>query len=348
MFASSAALGPRLKALIVLGATTLLACSTPEPWPLLPQGSRATASPAPVVSREAAPSSEAPSPERASPAAQPASKTQERTRARPARKGPKAAQAHYLQGAALCRGGRHREAIQRYENAIEFDPEHSGAIHGRGNCRLKVWELLPGVLDLSRALELDPRLSARIYQRIQQTRFRFYLVRTIQELDRRVKERPRASHVVFLRGLYRMVLVDGWEGQREDLLLGIADFKRCLELNPKHVTAFLYSGFLWAHLGAQDSRTRERCYAQARASYKRALELDPRSELAHYFQALLASRCSGEAKGSAEARRLRLISLAELKLAFKFGYKGRERIRYEAGFDPIRQLPAFKRLLADR
>ena len=62
----------------------------------------------------------------------------------------------------------------------------------------------------------------------------------------------------------------------EELELGISDFNRCLELNPVHVTAFLYRGFLYFKMGTRaDPSERQAWYDKAMVDYKHALELDP-------------------------------------------------------------------------
>lgn len=264
-------------------------------------------------------------------------------------------------------------AIRRFDRAAELDPASYEAIYERGTCYLKIGNFVPGILDFSRALELNPRIVDEVYNKVYQICYVVDLNRVITELNKIVADHPK-SYVVFLRGFFYVAKLEFKRVAREDIEAGIADFDRCLELNPKHVTALLYRGFLFSRLakrlraaagqpvkGKQDEwaleedpstgrlTLPEEIYSRAMADYKRALELDPGSGISHYLQALYWSVRSVEADltaPEAEARRRR--ALEKLADAFEAEFKGYERIRNEKGFAAIRGLPEFKKLMAGK
>ena len=252
------------------------------------------------------------------------------------------------QGRALRDRLNYSEAIKRFDRAIELDPKNDKAYYDRGTCYLKIGNFVPGILDFSRALELNPRIADQVYNKVYQISYVVDLNRVITELNKIVSDHPNVSYVVFLRGFFYVAKTEFKQVSREDLELGIADFVRTLELNPTHVTALLYRGFLWMKMAGRESDLKERdaCYARAMKDYEDALVLDPESGISHYLQALLWSVRSAEegiSEEEAEARRKR--SLAELKKSFDSEFKGYERIRNERGFAPVKDLPEFKQLM---
>ena len=143
------------------------------------------------------------------------------------------------------------EAIKHFDRAIELDPLFDEAFYDRGTCYLKIGNFVPGILDFSRALELNPRIADQVYNKVYQISYVVDLNRVITELNKIVSDHPNVSYVVFLRGFFYVAKTEFKQVSRDDLDLGIADFNRCLELNPTHVTALLYRGFLYFKIAAK-------------------------------------------------------------------------------------------------
>jgi tetratricopeptide (TPR) repeat protein len=174
------------------------------------------------------------------------------------------------------------------------------------------------------------------------------LNRVITELNKIVSDHPDVSYVIFLRGFFYVAKTEFKKFEQSDLDQGIADFNRCLELNPDHVTAFLYRGFLFFKMAglATDPETKEEHYQTAMDDYTYALELDPVSGISHYLQALLWSvRSADEHRTEEEATEMRATAIAELRESFECQFKGYERIKSEPGFDAIREDPEFVELM---
>ena len=259
------------------------------------------------------------------------------------------------------------EAIKRLDQAIALDPSHSEAIYTRGNCYLKIGNFVPGILDFSRALELDPRIADQVYNKVYQISYVVDLNRVITELNKIVADHPDKSYVVFLRGFFYVAKTEFKRVGEEDILLGIADFNRCLELNPDHVTAYLYRGSLLSLLGQRRGEpqpkapvkdewdldedpsvdlldSRAECYERALSDYAEALKRDSASGIAHYLRAVLWGRRSQEpGLDPAEVQARQETALQSLRVSFDLEFKGYERVRNEKAFDSIRNLPSSRR-----
>ena len=259
-------------------------------------------------------------------------------------------------------------AIKRFDQAIALDPKSSKAIFARGTCYLKIGNFVPGILDFSRALELDPRIADQVYNKVYQISYVVDLNRVITEMNKIVADHPKVSHVVFLRGFFYVAYTEFKQASDDILLRGIEDFNRCLELNPKHVTAYLYRSFLYSMLGSRRTEpakgapkdewdldedpsgdllsSRSECFARALEDLEQALELDPKSGIAHYLRALHWARRASEAGIDASEQRSRQErALESLRTSFETEFAGFERVRNERAFNSVRGLPEYEELM---
>ncbi|MCO5171490.1 MAG: protein kinase [Planctomycetes bacterium] len=240
------------------------------------------------------------------------------------------------------------DAIKHFDKAIELDGEYSDAYYERGTCYLKIGNFVPGILDFSRALELNPRIADQVYNKVYQISYVVDLNRVITELNKIVSDHPNVSYVIFLRGFFYVAKTEFKKFERSDLDLGIADFNRCLQLNSTHVTAMLYRGFLHYKLASLETEPsgRQAWYDRAMKDYIDALDIDPDSGISHYLQALCWSVMSTEEGLSEEEKVARKKkSIEELRTSFGCEFKGYERIKNEKGFDAVRQDPEFIELM---
>jgi len=239
----------------------------------------------------------------------------------------------------------YREAIELFDVALALDPNNAAGFNERGSAYLKIGNFVPGILDLARSLELDPRRADHVYTKVYQTSFVVDLNRVITELNKVVADHPGEAHAVFLRGLFYVAKVEFKEADLADLGRGVVDFDRCLELNPQFVVARIYRGYLGLQYGGQDPAALQ----AALADFEAAEALDPESPIVPYMRGIYWSLRAGEPGLSPDAfveRRERAIR--ELELAVERGYDASERLRNEPAFEPLRHAPAFERLLESR
>ena len=259
-----------------------------------------------------------------------------------------AAEAELNEGRVLRDRLNYSEAIKHFDRAIELNPGYDEAFYDRGTCYLKIGNFVPGILDFSRALELNPRIADQVYNKVYQISYVVDLTRVITELNKIVSDHPSVSYVIFLRGFFYVAKTEFKRFDQSDLDQGIADFNKCLELNPTHVTAMLYRGFLYYKMAGMQPAgpERQKLFDRAMEDYFAALKDDPESGISHYLQALCwAQRSADETLGAEKQAECKRTSIAELKTAFDNNFKGYERIKNEHGFDPVRQEKEFVDLM---
>ena len=241
----------------------------------------------------------------------------------------------------------YREAVELFDVALTLDPTNATGFNERGSTYLKIGNFVPGILDLARSLELDPRRADQVYTKVYQVSFVVDLNRAITELNEVVADHPEEAHAVFLRGFFYVAKSEYKRAELADLERGIADFDRCLELNPRFVVARIYRGFLAlqrARLGGGEGDPAT--LHAALSDFEAAEALDPESPIVPYMRGIYWSLRAAEPGLTPDAfveRRERAIR--ELELAVERGYDAPERLRSEPAFEPLRDAPAFQRLL---
>ena len=70
-----------------------------------------------------------------------------------------AAEVLYVQAHNLANEGRYDEAIEKYNKAIELNPNYAIAYAGRGQAYFKLGQYDLAIPDLAKAIELDPNLA---------------------------------------------------------------------------------------------------------------------------------------------------------------------------------------------
>ncbi len=240
------------------------------------------------------------------------------------------------------------DAIARYDRATALDPEDADSVYDRGTCYLKIGNFVPGILDFSRALELNPRFADQFYNKVYQVSYVVDLNRVITELNKIVGEFPDVAHVVFLRGFFYLAKTEFKKYDRKDVERGIADFDRTLELAPKHVSALLYRGFLRYKLGLiATGDERGAALEAAVADYEAAEVLDPKSGISHFLMAQIWSVKSEQTDIDEKEKKQRVDnSIRELTISIEEKeFKGFDRIKSDKGFEAVRDDPRVQRLI---
>jgi tetratricopeptide (TPR) repeat protein len=239
------------------------------------------------------------------------------------------------------------DAIAKFDRAIALNPEHSEAFYDRGTCYLKIGNFVPGILDFSRALELNPRFADQFYNKVYQVSYVVDLNRVITELNKIVADHPDVSYVIFLRGFFYVAKTEFKKFDKSDLDSGIRDFDRTLQLNPKHVSAFIYRGFLY-YKGATiaPKEEKQKLFDRAMEDYDAAITRDPESGISHFLKAMCWSVQSQEATAPEEKAKLVDTAIEELRISInEKQFKGFDRIKNDKGFEAIKNEPRVLQLM---
>ncbi|MEZ0230586.1 MAG: tetratricopeptide repeat protein, partial [Planctomycetota bacterium] len=252
------------------------------------------------------------------------------------------------QGKALRDKRNYTDAIAKFDRAIALDPELADAFYDRGTCYLKIGNFVPGILDFSRALELNPRFADQFYNKVYQVSYVVDLNRVITELNKIVADHPDVSYVIFLRGFFYVAKTEFKRYDKADLDNGIRDFDKTLQLNPKHVSAYIYRGFLYykAALIAQGA-DKQKNFEIAMKNYELATERDPKSGIAHFLMAMVWSVKSEDADiDEKEKTSRRDLAVKELTISIEEKeFKGFDRIKNDKGFAAVKDDPRVIKLI---
>jgi tetratricopeptide (TPR) repeat protein len=241
------------------------------------------------------------------------------------------------------------DAISKFDRAIALDPELAEAFYDRGTCYLKIGNFVPGILDFSRALELNPRFADQFYNKVYQVSYVVDLNRVITELNKIVADHPDVSYVIFLRGFFYVAKTEFKRYEKPDLENGIRDFDKTIQLNPKHVSAYIYRGFLYYKAALIEKTPAEKAkdFEIAMKNYETACERDPKSGIAHFLMAMVWSVRSEDSDiDEAEKTKRKDMAMKELTISIEEKeFKGFDRIKNDKGFQAVKDDPRVTKLI---
>jgi tetratricopeptide (TPR) repeat protein len=277
---------------------------------------------------------------------------------------PDFAWSHFNRGRALDQGRKKAEAIAAYTAALERDPEFLPAYVNRAMARLELRQVAAALADFDQALARgrdDAFLHAGRGQALE-------LLHRPQEADEafrkaasraqgasdvvrtrlgwvygfavahRLPDKARAAFDDILRrhpkhpqALYGVAILLVEQGLSEEAL---PLFTRAAEADPAFVDARRGRAVLLARKGQ---------LARAKEDINWCLEKDPSEGVTLYAAACVAARAAEKTSDPGALDQ----ALAFLRKAFDHGY-GQDRAAADPDLAAIRQLPAFRRLLAGR
>lgn len=212
---------------------------------------------------------------------------------------PRFAQAYVNRGYTLHKLGRVEEAVADFTSAIKLDDGIYEAFHNRGACRVFLKDPKGALEDLNRAVELDPNSAYARYYRARAHLFLGDVDRAIEDLSRAIDLDPKHAPALHSRGLihrdrgnpaaaradfeaavasdstfvearYALAMLLKEQDERPAALRQLDGI---LAVNADHVDALVERGLL---------RELHGNLAGAAADFTRALERDPKRELAHF------------------------------------------------------------------
>ncbi|HZV01601.1 MAG TPA: tetratricopeptide repeat protein, partial [Planctomycetota bacterium] len=122
-----------------------------------------------------------------------------------------------------------------------------------------------------------------------------------------------------------------------------------LKLNPKHVSAYIYRGFLY-YKAALIQKDAERLanFEKAMNDYQSAIDKDPKSGIAHFLKAMVWSVRSQDPDATSDTEKTDRInkSFEELRVSIEEkDFKGFDRIKNDKGFEAVKNDPRVQKLI---
>ncbi|MGH1394859.1 MAG: tetratricopeptide repeat protein [Trichormus sp.] len=155
---------------------------------------------------------------------------------------------YYQQGHAAYQVRDYKQAVDKFTQAIQQEPNNSKAYVNRGNARYNLKDYEGALVDYTAALQLNP-----------------------QEIKALVN-----------RGNARYMLAEYSNDPDKEYKLAIADFNQALSINPKESEAYIRRGIVYSQIAKYSSDTLKD-YQEAIADFDQALKLSPGKSEA-YFQ----------------------------------------------------------------
>ena len=128
--------------------------------------------------------------------------------------------------------GQYQQAIERYTQALELEPQLAAAYNNRGNTHYHKGDFDIAIQDYDKALEIDPRSADAYSNRGNACKASGDLALAIQDYNRSLELDPTAAETYYNRGnAYREI---------GDLALAIQDYSKVLELNQGPTATYAY------------------------------------------------------------------------------------------------------------
>lgn len=163
----------------------------------------------------------------------------------------------FHQGVASLNKGEYEEAIQKYDEAIELNPNHVEFYNNRGLAKKNLGQYQEAIDDYDKAIELDPN-DAELYSNRGVAKNDLKLHReAIADYDKAVELNPNYADAYNNRGIAKKNL--------EQYQEAIADYDKAIDLNPNHAKAYSNRG---------NAKSKLEQYPEAVADYDKAIELD--------------------------------------------------------------------------
>ena len=168
-------------------------------------------------------------------------------------------------GIAKGKLGQHQEAIADYDKVIELNPNYAIAYSNRGVQKNELGQYQEAIADYNKAIELNPNY-AEIYNNLGNAKNNLKQYQeAVSDLNKALELNPNYAIAYNNRGIAK----DNLELHLE----AIADYDRTIELSPNYVEAYSNRGVVKGKLGQ---------YQEAISDFNKAIELNPVFAMAYY------------------------------------------------------------------
>jgi len=226
----------------------------------------------------------------------------------------------FQEGELLFEEGDHAQAIERYERALELDPQHAQAWYRKGEIQRLQGVYEEAIESLSRALEIDPNHLSALASRGESYRAAECYDEALADLDEALRQDPEYAWAYASRGETHR--------QLENYEQAVEDFSEAISRDPDYPWALGRRGESYRMLAR---------YEEAIADLDRTIELWPEDAYAY------ASR--GQAHREIGEYELALADLdraIELDTDYQWAMDRREELlaEMEGGAEPVAAGPA--------
>ena len=164
----------------------------------------------------------------------------------------------FHQGVASLKKGKYEEAIQKYDEAIELNPNHEEFYTNRGIAKNFLGQYQEAIADYDKAIDLNPN-DAELYNNRGVAKNNLKLHRkAIADHDKAIELNPNYAEAYNNRGIAK----NNW-GQHQE---AITDYDKAVELKPNDAIAYNNRGAAKAKLGQ---------HLEAIVDCNKAIELNP-------------------------------------------------------------------------
>ena len=147
----------------------------------------------------------------------------------------------FHQGLASSNKGEYEEAIQKYNEAVELNPNHAEFYNNRGNTKDKLGQHPEAVADYDKAIELKPNDAETYYNRGAAKYHLEQYLEAISDFNKAIELNPNNERAYSNRGISK--------GKLEQYQEAISDFNKAIDLNPNYANAYRNRGLANKALG---------------------------------------------------------------------------------------------------
>ena len=176
----------------------------------------------------------------------------------------------FHQGFASHNKGKYKEAIEKYDEAIELNPVFAEAYNNRGLAKGDLKQYQEAIADYEKAIELDPNDADAYNNRGIAKNNLGQPQEAIADYNKAIELNPNYAETYNNRGIAKSNLEQHQEA--------ISDFNKAIELNPNYAEIYTNRGFV---------KNKLRQHQEAIADYNKAIELDPNDVKAYNSRAIL-------------------------------------------------------------
>ena len=186
-------------------------------------------------------------------------------------------------GLTFYKEEKYEEAIKRYDQAIDINPQFAEAYNNRGITKDLLGRHEEAITDYNEAIRINPQLAEAYYNRGTTKDLLGRHEKAIADYDQAIRINPQYAQAYYNRGNAK-----GELGQHEE---AIADYDEAIRINPQYAQAYCNRGTAKLALGQHDD---------AIADYDHAIRINPQFAKAYYNRGIVKGMLGSYEKAIAD------------------------------------------------